>query len=222
MIVTKDFVFLHLHKSGGTFINQMLLKCEPSARRLGYHLPYDQLPADFRHLPVLGTVRNPWAYYVSWYHFQKGQAHPNALFRTCSDEGRLDFAGTVSNLLDLSENAKLIAALAQIFPETFQVHGLNLTKACIARISGSGLGFYSFLYHRLYAGADRLDILRMETMRDDFRGFASTGLGRYFLDAAPAMNTSVHGPYQDYYGAALRDKVARRDASVISRHDYTF
>ena len=42
----------------------------PSAREIGYHLPRALLPGEYSHLPLLGTVRNPWDFYVSWYHYQ--------------------------------------------------------------------------------------------------------------------------------------------------------
>ena len=85
MIVTDRLLFLHLHKSGGTFVNSLLMHCVPSARRIGYHLPYREAPQAFRDRPVVGTVRSPWAYYVSWYHFQSAQAKPNILFQVCSN-----------------------------------------------------------------------------------------------------------------------------------------
>ncbi len=39
MIATDHIVFLHLHKSGGTFVNEGLLRFVPEARIVGYHLP---------------------------------------------------------------------------------------------------------------------------------------------------------------------------------------
>ena len=91
MIVTPRFVFLHLHKSGGTFVNECLMRFVTGARQIGYHLPRSLIPKEFAHLPVLGFVRNPWSYYVSWYSFQAAKPAPNALFRILSDGGRLDF-----------------------------------------------------------------------------------------------------------------------------------
>src|SRR3954470_21339022 len=102
MIVTDRLVFLHLHKSGGTFVNVLLMRCVPSARQIGYHLPYRELPQPYRGLPVVGTVRSPWDYYVSWYHFQRNQHNPNVLFRICSNAGQLGFKETIANLVGLS------------------------------------------------------------------------------------------------------------------------
>ena len=56
MIVTDGFVFLHLHKSGGSFVNEFLKRFFPSAREIGYHLPWSLVPASHAHLPALGLV----------------------------------------------------------------------------------------------------------------------------------------------------------------------
>ncbi|MBW8734687.1 MAG: hypothetical protein JF571_10345, partial [Asticcacaulis sp.] len=201
MIICRKFVFLHLHKSGGTFVNHMMMKCIPSARRIGYHLPYSQIPDAFRHLPVLGTVRNPWDYYVSWYHFQAGQSKPNALFKICSEDATLDFSATVRNLVTLCEAPERVDRLKAAFPEHFVNYGLNLTRDCIENVRASGLGFYTFLHDRLYAGADDPRILRMETLRKDLPGVL-TGLSGPermlvddFLRSVPDLNVSDHKPY---------------------------
>ena len=227
MIVCDAFVFLHLHKSGGTFVNHMMMKCISSARRIGYHLPYSEIPEDYRQLPVLGTVRNPWSYYVSWYHFQHGQAKPNALFRICSEEGALDFSGTIRNLACLHEDEDRIDRLAAVFPDHFVHYGLNMRKQCIERIRGSGLGFYSFLFDRLYQGSAP-HIVPMESLRERlFR--LQLGLSapesadvHDFLRSVPKLNASEHGDYRDYYSADTKDLILRTDARLIDAFGYAF
>ncbi len=72
MIATDSFVFVHLHKCGGSFVTEALLRFVPGARRVGYHYPLALLPERYRGLPVLGVVRNPWDFYVSYHWFQAG------------------------------------------------------------------------------------------------------------------------------------------------------
>ncbi|MGZ3297461.1 MAG: sulfotransferase domain-containing protein [Asticcacaulis sp.] len=228
MIVCDDFVFLHLHKSGGTFINHLLMKTVPSARMLGYHLPYAMLPDQFRHLPVLGTVRNPWAYYVSWYHFQNGMPQPNPLFVICSDNRRLDFTGTIRNLVMLHADETRVRRLAELFPVEINNRGLNLTKACISSILVSQKGFYSFLYDRHYSGVEQGTFIPMERLRQDLMLFLDKNLSgpkaeaSRFVVEAPIMNTSQHGHYAGYYNSELRELVAIMDKDVIARHGYAF
>ncbi len=228
MIISDRLVFLHLHKSGGTFVNQFLLNCVPAARQIGYHLPYSALPEAYRALPVMGSVRNPWAYYVSWYFFQSGQERPNSLFRICSDNGALGFEATIANLLNLHADDARVDRLTEALPEQFGRAGINLTKSCIQPIRGSGLGFYSFLYRRLYAGAETPIMLRVETLRADLRqaletlGEQTDARAERFLADVPPLNRSAHGPMQGYYGPALRDAVAKADAGLIEGYGYAF
>ena len=161
MIVTDRFVFLHLHKSGGTFVLKFLQQFEPTAKMIGYHLPYPALPQQYVNLPVLGSVRNPWSYYVSWYTFQAGMDNPNPLFRIVSDDGRLDFDGTITNLVTLSDSPARLELLGQALPEQFRPRGLNLTRTCIEPLRDGDAGFYTFLFDRMYAGADNPRIIRM-------------------------------------------------------------
>lgn len=228
MIISDSIVCLHLHKSGGTFLNALLMKCVRSARRVGYHLPYSEVPAGFRSLPVLGTVRNPWDYYVSWYHFQYGQENPNPLFRICSEGGTLDFEGTVRNLVNLSEDEARVERLAAVFPDHFVNHGLNLRRQCIESIRGSGKGFYTFLHDRLYKGAEAPQVLCMENLREQLYGLTLGGTVveqarmKTFLDTTPKLNVSARGRCGDYYFPGLRDLVARMDRPLIEAYGYSF
>ncbi len=228
MIICDTFVFLHLHKSGGTFVNHMMVKCISSTQRIGYHLPYSEIPDAQRHLPVLGTVRNPWAYYVSWFHFQQSQARPNPLFRICSQDGSLDFSGTIRNLVTMQENDALVDQLVSVFPDTFVNYGLNMRKQCIDQIRGSGVGFYTFLYNRLYAGAKAPQILKMEELRQALYRLPlnlsapESALVSDFLRSVPKLNVSDHRDYQDYYTPDLKALVERMDAPLIDAYAYTY
>jgi len=226
MIVTERLVFLHLHKSGGTFVNALLLRCVPSARPIGYHFPYRELPVEYSALPVVGTVRNPWAYYVSWYHFQAGLPEPNILFRLCSNERQLGFGETIRNLVRLSEDEARLELLEKGLPETYAKRGLNLTKNSVAELRERGVGFYSFLYERLYDGADQPRILRMERLREELREILSA-LGEInecaeqFIEQAPRLNATPHDEPSRYFDESLASLVAERDGELIARYGYS-
>jgi hypothetical protein len=229
MLVTPHLMFLHLHKSGGTFVNEFLMKFVPEARHLGYHLPRRRAPAEFAHLPVFGLVRNPWSYYVSWYSFQLERQHPNFLFRILSDEGRLDFENTLRNMLDLGAGSIRLELVIRALPPTYSNQGLNLPGFALAPIRDTQLGFYTYLYRYLYSGAGSPVIMgRLETLRDELEPML-TSLGQpvsaemqEFIDKEAPRNTSSHTDYTDYYSDASRQLVAQRDAEVISRHGYRF
>jgi hypothetical protein len=229
MIVTPRFVFLHLHKSGGTFVNECLMKFVPGARHVGYHLPRSMIPAEQQHLPVLGFVRNPWDYYVSWYSFQMERPHPNFLFRLLSDEGLLDFKSTLRNMLDLGAGSIRLDLILRSLPSSYSNQGLNLPDFALAPIRGTRLGFYTYLYRYLYAGGARPVIVgRMETLREELLPMLES-VGepvseelRTFVDRELPRNVSAHAAYAEYYDDESRELVAQRDAEVIRRHGYEF
>ena len=231
MIASGRFVFLHLHKSGGSFVSECLVRFFPEARRLGYHLPAVLLPQELRALPLLGFVRSPWSYYVSWYAFQSQRPRPNALFRIVSEEGTLDFKASVRNLLELGDDAaRLERVLAQL-PDRYgdAGFGLNLPAFALAPIRGAGLGFYSFLFRYMYTAPGLEPLIgTCENLRADLLGFFdrcgidTTAALREFVQTAPPRNTSAHGDWRGYYDRELADLVAARDASVIERFGYRF
>lgn len=229
MITTEKFVFLHLHKSGGSFVNEFLMRFIPGARSVGYHLPRILVPRDAAQLPVLGFVRNPWSYYVSWYNFQAQRPRPNALFGILSDRGKLDFAGTVRNMLDLGAGSPRLDDVLAMLPPSYGNAGLNVPRYALAPIRRSQLGFYSYLYQYMYGEHDRLlTVERAEELRVNLPDYLErigqrvTHAMQDFLQDAPDRNTSAHGPYEEFYPDELRDLVAERDRSIISRHGYRF
>jgi len=228
VIITRDFAFLHLHKSGGTFVNQFLVRYFDDAQVIGYHLPRAFLPPQHAALPIFGLVRNPWDYYVSWYSFQAARAAPNALFSIASDDGRLGFAATVANLVNLGGDPARLARLAAALPDQFTNRGINLTKACLRSLSGSSNGFYAWMFERMYGDGRGVNFGRMETLRGDLRRFLEAlqvpldGGRREFLCSHPPLNTSQHPSRSALYDAGLRDLVARKDAAVIERFGYDF
>ena len=137
MIVTDKFVFIHLHKSGGTFINKAIKSLFSSWQQIGYHYPLSMLPREYCHLPVLGVVRNPWDFYVSYYTFQqsliaqcsakeaistmKGNDPRNGidiLFEFLSNNGQLSFEETTTNFLNLGTSTGKLDEVLEFMPNS--------------------------------------------------------------------------------------------------------
>lgn len=77
MLVTDDFVFLHIPKTGGTFVTEMLMELDRrsdrfSARRVpeSKHGGIGRIPADGRGKPVVVSVRDVFDHYLSRYRFR--------------------------------------------------------------------------------------------------------------------------------------------------------
>ncbi|CAN5117642.1 hypothetical protein BH18ACT4_BH18ACT4_11250 [soil metagenome] len=148
--MTERFAFVHLHKSGGSFVSAFLVCFFPSAVRIGYHYPVAHLPVAYQGLPVLGSVRNPWDVYVSYYFFQlalleNARARNAAMsaeeleawiaagndplngidvvFEELSEGGSLDFATTTRRLLDLGVDDALLDRVLELMPTTLDRRG---------------------------------------------------------------------------------------------------
>lgn len=154
--------------------------------------------------------------------------NPNPLFLTVSDNKTLGFIPTITNLLNLSTDQEKLDVVKNLLPEHFTNIGLNLTKQCIDEYRGSEIGFYSFLYNRMYGDLDHIVMGKMESLRHDFKHFLTKIDAHlspemlHHLEVKPRLNYTVHGVNPDYYDDSLRMLVERKDAVLIERHDYNF
>jgi hypothetical protein len=230
MLVTDKFVFVHLPRTGGTFVSEVIRKFFPSAHEIGYHLPRALLPAEFSHLPVLGTVRNPWEFYVSWYHHQQSNNRYLPLFCSLSENRKLDFVQTTRNALNLGVSDDKLDALIQALPEDFNYqerHVSNLPRDTMGKIRGTGIGLYTFRFNLLFGQADDVFFCRVESLRSDLMAFfetigaASDALRSYVL-GLDKKNISEHLHYSTYYTPELAELVLIRDRPLIERFGFTF
>jgi hypothetical protein len=234
MLVTDKFVFLHLPRAGGTFVYDIVRKFFPSAREIGYHFPRELLPREFSQLPVIGTVRNPWEFYVSWYHYhccsESYSPSKNLLFCCVSENRRLDFVQTIQNALDLGVSDDRLHFLIQSLPEYFDSQKRkipNLTKDLMRKLRGTGLGLYTFRFNQTFGQADDVFFCRVETLRSDLMvfferiGVASDDLRRYVL-ALDKKNASEHRHYSSYYTRDLAELVSIRDRPLVERFGFAF
>src|SRR5947209_3585241 len=97
MIITETFVYLHMPKSGGTFVEEVLGKVFAGRERLyldsatstgravlggtHHHETITGIPLEHRDKPILFTIRNPFDHYVSHYEFQWWRNYPRSFFK---------------------------------------------------------------------------------------------------------------------------------------------
>lgn len=234
MIATSRFVFLHLHKTGGQFVNRLLLQHLPDARAIGYHLPRSEAPTELRKLPAIGFVRNPWDWYVSWYAFNAAEPQRNPIFRVVSADGQLDFKHTLINMLYLgSERSRpLRADISAELPETRAGNlGSGITRAVMLGFEDESRGYFTWLWRYMLFLHERTDGLhagRMENLRADLLqalkavGQPVTPELHEAILRNPPVNASVRRDYRAYYDSELRALVAARDRELIAAHDYRF
>lgn len=234
MIATQRFVFLHLHKTGGQFVNRVLLRYLPDARAIGYHLPRSAAPPQLRGLPVIGFVRNPWDWYVSWYAFNLAQPQRNPIFRAVSANGQLDFKHTLVNMLHLGceRSRPLRATISAALPETRAGNlGSGITRADLLGFEDESRGYFTWLWRYMFFLDTRADGLydgRMENLRADLLAALQavtqpvTAELRDAILNNPPVNASARRDYRAYYDAELRALVAARDAELVDTYAYGF
>jgi len=230
MIVTDKFVFVHLPRSGGTFVSEVIAKFFPSAHEIGHHLPRELLPREYSHLPVLGTVRNPWEFYVSLYHYVWPRHAASILVSWMSENGRLGFIGSIRNVLNLGVNDERLDVLIEMLPEHVdyrKTHIPNLNKEEMRRVRGTGVGYYTFRFNQMFGNADDMFFCRLETMKQDLVAFfegigAATDELRDYVLRSDKKNISEHLHYSTYYTPELVELVSLRERPLIERFGYVF
>ncbi len=235
MITNGQFSFIHVHKTGGRSLNAVIAQVLPDSQTVGYHYPLALLPDSQRHLPVVGVVRNPWDWYVSWYAFNRKMGMRNPLFIVLSDGGKADFRTTVRNMLNLGDDSArscaFRAALAAILPKEFgSDRGSGLTRSCIESLNDPQRGYYSWLLERMLGKANsaQLHVARFENLQADFvaimrkLGVAQADALDAALQTAERKNSSSHGHYSQYYDEETRALVGERERSLIEAYGYEF
>lgn len=85
MILTDDFVFIHMPKTAGTFVTRMLERVYEGARcvDINKHGTCSEIPPSHVGLPIVATLRNPYERYLSQYRFGWWKRYPE---RYCGED----------------------------------------------------------------------------------------------------------------------------------------
>ncbi|MFT5504505.1 MAG: hypothetical protein ACI845_004254 [Gammaproteobacteria bacterium] len=234
MITTPNFAFVHMHKTGGQSLINIIGQNIGNTRMIGYHYPIKMLPSDAVDLPIVGMVRNPWDWYISWYAFNTRPNVSNPLFFILSDGFQADYRQTLKNLICLSSNQASSQhyrrALIDILPETLDDNnGVGLTKESIRELESSEHGYYSWQFRRMHGEmGNNLHIGRFENLQDDFLSIMRTltveeaDAMQSSFEKMPKLNASSHSHYSQYLDTELKDLIADKDDWIINQFDYEF
>jgi hypothetical protein len=215
MLLSDDFVYLHMPKTGGGTIRSVLETVLPKHYvRKGphphVHPGWRLIPADAADLPVFCHVRNPWDWYVSWYCYACPRKRPNPrkLWQSAFGD-QPDF---------------------HTFVRRACTGKLEHDRPEIADALRGGMDFYTARWLDLVGGLDdeRLCVGRFERLFEDLEAFmrsADAPVPDDFIARATEVE-GVHlgrrGPYQDYYDDETRALVERSSSHFLERFGYRF
>jgi hypothetical protein len=261
MIITDHFVYIHMPKTGGTFVEAALQRLYASRRQRRFRTPgraarrgvyidtslkrdrrkiggkdqhqtVSEIPAAYRHRPVVFTVRNPFDHWVSYYEFRWWKTHPGDTF----DESRI--RSHYPHYPEISFDEYLRAC--------YDWHLVGFPVALAKRLDASGIGPLTYEYIRFLSGRPdavldeprnffvgpgtirtplELRFLRQEALNRDLYDFlVSVGhssdavrfildMGKVFPHGAPRRKSSN---WESYYTPELRCLVRERESCLFS------
>ena len=224
MLITKYFVFLHVPKTGGLFVKEICGRFLPPdwfvPNTLHDHNGLQAIPPEYGHLPILSFVRNPWDWYVSWFHYAtQDLPRPSWLWSAFLDGGRSSFENAVVAACTGCRNGTPLAPPRPPGPQwwrAMQELDADYYTAMHWLITGQGVD------------KGRVQVGRFESLRRDLANFFLRNdipVGEDLLkriEHLPPSNESQRGPYKDYYDDDLRQVVAARARLLISSYGYSF
>lgn len=197
MYLTRHFVFVHVPRTGGNFVRVLLEQHAPADWQLQHgpdHATVFDIPASHQHLPRLAIVRNPYAWYVSWFHFQ--QKTRDDFYLEISEGGRLGFADSLRNAL---RRRDALARGEGPFTQTIrEMLGHDVASVRIGK------------FEQL-----RAELLRLFGEVVTVPEPLARAIGE-----VPVQNASQHEHWSRYYDDELRQLIAVKDADALRFFGY--
>ena len=197
------------------------------AKRLDNHLTHEDIPNWCQDHRRFGFTRNPWDWYVSWYHYQfmTNQSVENPVTTALKSMGIVRFDSVTMELLNPSAKLKLkvLKLCSSAISYSSEMRGMNL------RLSSQWLdadeSYMSFL-ERIY-NDECLQIIKLEEIAiglEDALGQVGdlTMERQTSIRFSSPINTSPRGDYRQYYSDELRDLVLDKEGRRARQYGYRF
>jgi len=221
MYITDKHIFIHMNKTGGVFVKDWMI-ANMGAKVLKYkHAPIRMLPDKYI-VPrtTIGVTRNPFPWYVSYYHYHQQEAgtYRNISFK----EYVLRHTMNPRPLLSLM-GKKVRKKFPRLYPPN--------TKLPMGAWTYHFINYFcydSIPYFKQEPGWAKwnewhdLDVLwRTETLKRDMtRTFGEKYTSR--IHGFKKRNRSKHKKYQLYYDNEMIDLVNKREGVLMERLGYEF
>jgi hypothetical protein len=201
----KKFIFIHIQKCGGSFVREFLLK-EYDVSKSGINhdgIKNIKQKSDF----IFSTIRNPWDWYVSWYH------------------------GSVVRSL---KEGKATGPFAHLYNKNFKEYLRNLFFNAKGKahdvdfeICRSGnYGPYSFRFINCCSeNFKRIEFIKCENLeRNLIQLFKEKDIdiNEKELLSLEKINNTKRKDYREYYDDESIEWVRQKDRMIVDNFGYTF
>ena len=238
MFIHDRFVFIHMPKTAGTFLSDAL-KSELSMAEVSpddLYLGWKAIPAEAAGRPVLTYIRNPWEWYVSWYHFIPKwiRTQPPERFRKDDVIHRI-WRGSIYNetiVEGVNDFATIIRNACDFLTPKKEKLAEAIDKGLIsANLFTAGHDYYTVRFKQITGAgfdSDLLTVGRYESLLPDLeRFFTRVGIPlddclRERVESGEPLNVGDRRPYREYYDDALRDLIGASCRTLIERFGYSF
>jgi hypothetical protein len=221
---TKYFTWLHVPKTGGTWLFRLFRKLSPPGWEATAPEPAHVLVADLHHvlpagrlgLPVIAATRNPWDWYVSLYFFME-QHYRNGTGGFSVP--RAEWPAGCRQWAERFSKGNTIEGFRESLPLLIEAMSFDSNYA-VARPQEH--------FIRDGRGPLRIRVTRFENLREEtLRAIEGTGAPvspdlRKALLESPPTNVSGHCHYSHCYTSELRDLVDRTNRWLIRQVGYRF
>lgn len=234
MYITKNAVYLHIPKSAGTWMEQVILPAVVEQ----HDTNLDCLPNKYEH--CFAVVRDPWSWYVSLYKFCTLGSEiemplwPTSIMRAIGRE--VSFEEFVKILINPGKKFKnnLITINRVVFLQDYFREGddwslkwrlKNTFKPIAREWLNNNYNFYKHVID-LYT-KHATDVGNYKTLKDDLRNFIikvgdMTSEIEYNLKNIPPINYTPRDDYRSYYTSDLKQLVYDHNIDIIERFNFEY
>lgn len=207
MIICKQFVFVHVPKTGGTWMRNELRKLPSFLEERTHHVAFKEEPSE-KH--TFALVRNPWDWYASLYtHFHNN--YVKKIHEFCNHESTWgEHERTIEHVFKGS------------FEDMLGKVSTHLTKGLRGSCSDTVNSMIGAPV-KLHKYEDGLPMALIRTLQEVGEGWGTANLLEIYLRGETRINQHSHLRDQNVrYSPEMRRYVEQLDSSLINRFGYEF
>lgn len=236
MLVSKSLVFIHLTKCGGTFVRSALAMVDGPIQHEGrYHGTWSELPTQYQTMPVITAVRNPYDWWVSWYHFMQTRGWFNPIARAAVVAGKSAFPDMLEFIIESHQAGSPAAAtvdrMLQDYAKAMGTEQNDFDEKMTGHMRSHQCGILSWRYAFQLEGVsdDQLSVIRQESLLDDLQKVLAKvdcelqpDQRQQLINLPRANTTQRKANYREYYNESSQQSVASLDKMILDKFSYEF